>query len=133
MRCADIHGEHSDMRGAAACYNEILEQRGGEIPTWRSTGKTVHVICKVDREGNLQNFGPREKRLATLLKLPLEAVMSEKPGITTFHNFANLFYEAARLIPVSGIKLDGMFDYSAKEEHFWSTDAGIGQALAVID
>ena len=130
MRCADIHGEHSTLRCVAACFNEILEQRGEEIPRWRTTGKTIHVICKVDREGKLQDFGPREKDLVARLELPTESVMFDKPGITTFHNFAKLLYEAARLIPVTKINLDGMFEYSAKDEHFWSTDAGKGQALA---
>ena len=41
-----------------------------------------------------------------------------------------MYYKASRLIPVSCISLKGIFDYQAKGRHFWTSDAGKGQALA---
>ena len=43
---------------------------------------------------------------------------------------ARMYYEALKLIPVSSIHLDSILDQKNKGSHFWSTDAGIGQALA---
>ena len=41
-----------------------------------------------------------------------------------------MYCEALRLCPVANITLEGIFDYEHNRKHFWSTDAGIGQALA---
>ena len=41
-----------------------------------------------------------------------------------------MYHKASKLIPVSSINLKGMFDYRIQDRHFWTTDAGRGQALA---
>ena len=130
MRCAEIHGTHGHLSDAAACYNQITTVRSGTVPTWTSSGKYIHVISKVDRHGNILDFTPRDEAQAKFLGLPPAALVTEKPGIMSFSQYAKFYYEASRLIPISSLNLEGMFNYEAKGKHYWTTDAGIGHALA---
>ena len=72
---------------------------------------------------------PETEKAATL-NLDPKSLATEVPGITTFSHLARMYYEASRLIPVTGINLKGMFDHHGEDSHFWNTDAGKGQALA---
>ena len=129
-RCAAIHGAHSNVPDAAACYNTIVTNIEGGIPSWKHTGKHVHVVGAVDRHGRQRALTGREISQLTNLGLLPEAFLSEKDTITTFNNIAEMFYEASRLMPISNISLEGMFDYEARNKHFWGTNGGMGQAFA---
>ena len=129
-RCAEIHGAHLNLKDAADCHAQIAEQRDGDMPLYKSSGKYIHVIAAVDEDGNQQAFTDQEIREWKTLALPAEAVLTEKERITTFYNVAKMYHEALQLVLVSSIDLAGIFDYENKDKHFWSTDAGIGQALA---
>lgn len=129
-RCAQIHGAHSNLEEASACHAEIASHINGDMPLWKSTGKYIHVIAAVDKSGIQRAFTKREKRQAKALVLSQEAILTEKETITTFSNIAKMYHEALKLIQISHISLEGAFDYENKEKHFWSTDAGIGQAFA---
>ena len=130
MRCAEIHAAHVRLSGAASCYNQIDTVRGGNIPTWTSSGKYVHVIARVDRHGDILDFTAEDETQANALALPPQALLTRRPGITTFSEYAKMYYEASRLIPISSLNLQGMFDYGARGKHYWTTEAGTGQALA---
>ena len=130
MRCADIHGAHVRLSDAALCYNQIGTVKGGNIPTWTSSGKYIHVVAKLDRNGNFLDFTPRDESQAKSLGLPPEALLIQRPGITTFSEYANVYFEASRMIPISSFNLQGMFDYEARDKHYWATKAGMGQALS---
>ena len=43
---------------------------------------------------------------------------------------AEMYYEASRRIPISFVNLQGLFDYEARDTNYWTTTAGMGQALA---
>ena len=128
-RCAAIHGSHSNVPGAVACYNTIVTNIEGKIPSWKHTGKHVHVVGAVDRQGRQRALTDREISQLTNLGLPPEAFLIEKETITTFNNIAEMFHEASRLMPISNISLEGLFDYEARNKHFWGTTAGMGQAF----
>ena len=130
MKCAEIHGTHGRLNDAAACYKQITTVRSGNVPTWSSSGKHIHVIAKLDRHGNILDFTPQDEAQAKSLGLPPAALVTEKPGIMSFSQYAKVYYEASRLIPISSLNLEGMFNYEAKGKHYWTTDAGIGHALA---
>ena len=130
MRCAEIHGAHVRLSDAASCYNQIDTVSGGNTPTWTSSGKYVHVIAKVDRHGDILDFTAGDETQANALALPPQALLTQRPGITTFSEYAKIYYAASRLIPISSLNLQGMFDYGARGKHYWTTEAGIGQALA---
>ena len=130
VRCTEIHGAHRSLNSAAACYNQIDQTKDGGIPAWKSTGKYIHVLAKVDRNGNILDFTPRDKEQAEDLGLPPQALLTQRPGILSFSEFAKMYYEASRTIPISLLNLEGMFDYAARGKHYWATEAGIGHALA---
>ncbi len=130
MRCADIHDAHVSLSDAASCYNQIDTVRGGKIPTWISSGKYIHMVAKLDRNGDFLDFTRRDESQAKSLGLPPEALLTRRPGIATFYEYANMYFEASRIIPMSSFNLQGMFDYEARGKHYWTTEAGIGQALA---
>ncbi len=129
-RCSQIHGAHSSLEDAAACFATVTQRHGSEIPVHPISQKHVHVIAAVDKKGNQRKFTEAEKKKAVALSLDVKSLATEVPGITTFTHLARMYYEASRLIPVSGINLKGMFDHHGENGHFWNTDAGKGQALA---
>ena len=118
------------MKDAAACYNKLLADNDGKMPSWKHTGKHIHVVGAVDHQGKQRAFNKREEKQAESLNLLPEAVLTKKENITTFSNIAKMFNEASRLMQISDINLDGLFDYEARSNHFWSTEAGMGQAFA---
>ena len=129
-RCSKIHGAHSTLDDASACFAQLTQRYGGDVPVHPISQKYVHVIAAVDRKGNQRNFSKLEREKAAALHLDPRSVATEVPGITTFSHLAEMYYEASRLIPVSGINLKEMFDHHGIDRHFWDTDAGKGQALA---
>ena len=42
----------------------------------------------------------------------------------TIGHLARMYYEASKLIPVSGISLKGILDYQGKGRHFWTWTQG---------
>ena len=130
FRCSELHDAHSKLEDAAACFAQFTQDYGGSIPVHPVSQKYVYEIAAIDRKGNQRNFSNRERAQVDTLKLDPRSVATDIPGITTFHRLAELYYEASRLIPVSHIDLNGMFDHPDEESHFWTSDAGKGQALA---
>ena len=130
FRCSELHSSHSRLEGATACFAEMTERYDGEIPVHPITQKYVYAIAAIDRKGNQRDFPDSAIEEAKLLGLDQKSLVTKVPGITTFSHVAKLYYEAARLIPITGINLVGILDYKNKDTHFWTTDAGLGQALA---
>ena len=130
FRCSELHSPHARLEGAAACFAEMTERYEGEIPVHPITQKYVYAIAAISKKGNQKDFPDSAIEKAKLLGLDPKSLVTMVPGITTFSNVANLYYEAARLIPITGISLKGILDYKNKDTHFWTTDAGLGQALA---
>ena len=130
FRCSEIHGTHSCLKDAAACFAHLTQRYGDDLRVHPISQKYVHVIAAIDRNGNQRNFSESEKVKADSLDLDPKSVETEVPGITTFSHLARMYNEASRLIPVADINLKGMFDYHGESRHFWNTDAGKGQALA---
>ncbi len=130
-RCAAIpnHGVHCKLKEAATCFDEIKKCNNGNIPINPISGKYIHAIVAVDDEGNQRDFKKQEMKLVKSLGLDPKSVIFETPGITTFYDTAQKYYEALRLAPISGFNLGKLFDFKNKEPHFWFTDAGIGLAL----
>ena len=129
-RCSETHGSHSSLEDAASCFAQLTQRYGGDIPVHPISQTYVYEIAAIDRKGNQRNFLEPETQKAAALHLDPKSVATEVPGITTFSHLAKMYYEASRLIPVTGINLKGMFDHHGEERHFWNTDAGKGQALA---
>ena len=129
-RCSEVHEAHSSLEDAAACFTQLAKHRGGEIPIDPISQKYIYEIVAVDRKGNQRNFSKPEREKVKTLKLDPRSVETDIPGITTFYRVARLYYEALKLIPLTSINLEGLFDYQDKRRHFWTSDAGKGQALA---
>ena len=130
FRCSEIHGTHSCLKDAAACFAHLTQRYGDDLRVDPISQKYVHEIAAIDRNGNQRDFSKSERDKAASLNLDPKAVATEVPGITTFSHLARMYNEASRLIPVTDINLKGMFDYHGGNRHFWNTDAGKGQALA---
>ena len=129
-RCSGIHGAHPNLEDATSCFAEITRRYNGEIPIHPISQKYTHAIAAVDGKGNQRNFSTAEKLKAEQLNLDPKSLMTEMSGITTFAHIAKMYHEASKLIPIPAINLEGILDYKNKDRHFWSTDAGMGQALA---
>lgn len=129
-RCSEVHGAHSSLEDAAACFAQLAERRSEDIPIDPITQKYIFEIVAVDRKGNQRNFSKPEREKVETLKLDPRSVETDIPGITTFYHVARLYYEALKLVPLTSVKLEGLFDYLDKRRHFWTSDAGKGQALA---
>ncbi len=129
-RCSETHGAHSSLEDAAARFAQLTQCYGDDIPIHPVSQKYVHWIVAIDKNGNQRNFLEPESVKADKLCLDPKSFATNVPGITTFLHLARMYYEASRMTPVSVINLKGMFDYQAKDRHFWTSDAGKGQALA---
>ena len=128
--CSALHDSHSNLEDAASCYAQLTQRYGGDIPIHPVSQKYVYWIAAIDRKGNQRNFSNPEREKAAALLIDAKGLETDTPGITTFHELAGMYYEALKLIPVSSINLEGIFDYSDRARHFWNSDAGKGQALA---
>ncbi len=129
-RCSKIHGAHSSLEDAAGCFTQVTQRYGADIPVHPDSQKYIHCIVAIDKNGNQKSFSNLDLERASELSLDPKSFAAKSPGITTFSQLARVYCEASRLIPLPDIKLKGMFDYQAKDRHFWTSDAGKGQALA---
>ena len=129
-RCSDLHGSHRKFTDAVACFTESTKRYNGNIPVHPVSQKYVYAIAAIDKKGNQRNYSNSDKNQANTLSIDPKAQLTEIPTITTFTHVARMYHEALKLIPISGINLASMFDYKDKKRHFWTTDAGKGQALA---
>lgn len=129
-KCSEIHGAHSSLEDAADCFAQVTQRYGADIPVHPVTQKYIHWIVAIDKNGSQRDFSNSELMKVDKLCLDCKSFAAKVPGITTFSQLAGFYYEASRLIPVTHINLKGMFDYQAKNRHFWTSDAGKGQALA---
>ena len=130
FRCSEVHEAHLGLEDAAACFAEMTQRYCGDIPVDPITQKYVYGIAAIDRKGNQRDFPESAIQEAISSKLDPKSLATKVLGITTFSHVAKLYYEAAALIPIAGISLEGILDYKNRDSHFWATDAGIGQALA---
>ena len=130
FRCSEDHEPHAKLADAATCFDEMTRHYSGDIPIHPVSQKYLYAIDAVDREGNQIDFSDAAKAEGKRLNLDPKSLVTRVPGITTFSHLAKLYYAAARLIPIASINLEGILDYKNKDSHFWTTDAGIGQALA---
>ena len=129
--CADMpdHDVHYRLEDASACFEEIKRANNGNIRIHPISGKYIHAIIAVDKDGDQRDFTKHEKKLVKRLGLDPKSVYMETPSITTFYNLAKMYTEALRLIPMLSIDLEGLFEHQDTKRHFWNTDAGIGQAI----
>ncbi len=103
------------------------------MPVHPITGKHIHAIAAVDKDGTQRNFGKREKRCARWLKLDPRSLLTHRPAVTTIYHLASIYYEATIRVPMLTVEPEKLFDYNDdRGNHFWSTDAGKGQSLAYI-
>ena len=102
------------------------------MPVHPLTGKHIHAIAAVNKNGTQRDFSKNEKQLACRLGLDSRSLLIHKPAVTTINNLASMYYEASRLIPMLTVKLEDLFEYEDRDRHFWSTNAGRGQCLAYI-
>ena len=132
VSCSESHGAHQNLREAANCLNQIADQRNGKMPVHPITGKFIHAIAAVDRNGNQLPFQEQDLKLADELGLDSKAVMAHKLAVTTINNLAGLYCEALASLPMLTVNLEGLFEDEDRDSHRWSTDAGRGQCLAYI-
>ena len=130
FRCSDTHGGHSKLEEAATCFSQLTKRYAGNIPIHPISRKFVYTIAAINRKGDQRNFSKSEKEEAEELRLDPKSLQTEIQGITTFYHMAKVYCAALKLIPVESISLESLADNRNKGRHFWSTDAGIGQALA---
>lgn len=132
FRCSQIHKAHSKLEDAAACFTQLTQSYGRDLPVDPIYQKYVYMIAAIDKKGNQRNFSNQEKSKAAELQLDPKSLAIDIPSITTFIHLAKLYHAASKLIPLSYINLDKMFKYQDQSQHFWTTDAGKGQALAYV-
>lgn len=130
FRCSNIHKAHPNLQDAAVCFSKLTKHYAGNIPIDPISQKFVCRIAAIDRKGKQRNFSGPETAKAKALQLDPKSLETDIPSITTFSHLATAYYEASRLIPVSSIDLGAVLDRKSKRQHFWTTHAGIGQALA---
>ena len=131
-RCSQIHGQHGTIDEATKCFDQITQQYKGNIPIHPISGKYIHAIVAIGEDGDQKDFGSGTIRRARRIGLGPKAVWTKVPGISTFNRIAKLYHDALQLIPPITINLSDVLDYRNKDKHFWSTDAGNGQALAYV-
>lgn len=130
FRCSDLHTKHSHLKTAATCFDKLTQRYNNDIPIHPISQQFIYQIVAIDRKGKQRNYSRPERDRATELGLDPRSFEPDLPTITTFYRIATLYYEALKLTPIITINLDGLLDYKKEFQHFWSTDAGIGQALA---
>lgn len=130
FRCSEVHEAHSTLESAASCFAVQTQRYAGKIPIHPVSQQHIYEIVAVDRRGNQRNFSTEDRVKANSLQLDPKSLATEVPTIATFSGLARLYCEALKLIPIDTIKLGDILNYENRHRHFWSTDAGIGQALA---
>ena len=130
FRCSDSHQRHSRLEDAVACLADVTRHYEGNIPVHPVSQQHIFEIAAINRHGNQRDFSDREKEKSRTLQVDPKSLATEVPGITNFYRLAEVYCEALRLCPIKDIRLDGIFEHENRDKHFWSTDAGIGQALA---
>ncbi len=131
QRCAEIHGSHNTLQEAKACFDQI-EQPADGIAIHPSTGKCIHAIAAVAEDGTQRTFTDEELDSVVALSIDRSIVLEDIPNVTTFAYIAGLSYAALRTIPQLTVDLEGFFDYKNRDQHYWSTEAGLGQSLAYV-
>ena len=96
------------------------------------TGKYIHAIAAVNRNGKQRDFQKREIELASDMGLDPKSLLTQKPAIANFHTLARMYCDALGSLPMLTVDLDSMFDPDYRGRHFWATEAGRGQCLAYI-
>lgn len=124
-----MHERHSSLEAAKVCFGELTRQYTGSIPVHPISQQFIYKMIAIDRKGNQRNYTRDEREEARKLNLDLRSYEPDLPGITTFYRMAYLYYEALKQSSLTTVNLNGLVDRSSRSHHFWSTDAGIGQAL----
>ena len=131
IRCADLHGPHQTLQEAKRCFDQI-DQRQDGIAVHPSTGKCIHAIAAVAEDGTQLQFTGVELELVDALAIDRRIVLENVPNVTTFAYIAGLSYAALRTIPQLTVDLGGFFEYKNRNQHYWSTEEGLGQLLAHV-
>ena len=66
------------------------------------------------------------------LSIDRRIVLEDVPNVTTFAHIAMLAYAALRSIPQLTVDLERFFNYKNRNQHYWSTEVGLGQSLAYV-
>ena len=131
MRCADLHEPHRSLEEAKRCFDQIDQPQDG-IAINPATGKCIHVIAAVAADGSQRQFSDRELKRVDVLSIDRRIVLEDVPNVTTFAHIAGLSYAALLTVPQISVDLAGFFDYENRNEHYWSTEEGLGQSLAYV-
>ena len=67
--CSAIHEAHSNLEDAAACFAQLTQRYGGNIPGHPISQKYVYEIAAIDRKRNQRNFSKKERTKAVALYL----------------------------------------------------------------
>ena len=132
MTCADIHGRHQTLEEVKRCFDQIDQPEDDDIAIDPATGKCIHAIAAVSEDGTQRDFNGAELYSVDVLSIDRRIVLECVPTITTFAHIADLFYAALRTIPQITVNLEDFFDYRTRNQHYWSTEEGLGQSLAYI-
>ena len=131
IRCAELHGPHQTLQEAKQCFDRIDQPEDG-IAIHPSTGKCIHAIAAVDEHGTQRAFTDEELDSVDALSIDRKIVLEDIPTVTTFAHIADLAYAALGAIPQITVDLGGFFDYKNRNQHYWSTEQGLGQSLAYV-
>jgi len=131
-RCSEIHGPHRTLREAADCLADIEAAREGNMPVHPVTGKYIHAIAAVDRNGKQRDFQKSEITRATDMGLDPKTLLTKKPAIANFKTLARMYCDALSSMPMLTVDLDRLFDSDDQGHHYWASSAGKGQCLAYI-
>ena len=91
-RCSETHGAHATLDDAAACFAQLTQRYGGDIPVHPISQKYVYEIAAIDKNGNEGDFLWPETEKAVTLNLDPKSLATEVPGITTFSHLAKMYY-----------------------------------------
>ena len=61
FRCSETHKAHFKLEDAVACFAQLTQDYGGDIPVHPISQKYVYEIAAVDRKGNQRNFSNPER------------------------------------------------------------------------
>ena len=129
--CTEDHDSvHSTLESAASCLAEQQTRYTFACSIHPVTQRHMFCIAAVDRKGNQRNFSNHEKNKAETLRIDPLSLEFVTPSVTTFSHLARIYCEALRQCPLLRIEFTGLFDSGDKDKHYWSTEAGIGHALA---
>ena len=114
-RCSELHSPHLSLKGAAKCLAEISGPAEGDRLVHPITGKYIHAIAAVDRNGNQRSFQKSEQQLAADLGIDPKSILTHKHAVTNITNLGSLYCEALGSLPMLTVNLDGFIRVRGQE------------------